>query len=282
MAATVVADIGGTSSRWGILGEGNDSRILDGLPGFNPAVGDPEAFVRGVGERFSTEGIEVGDLFVYGAGCGTFERARRMAEALLLIWPKARMDVSSDLMGAAQGLRGDHPGLILILGTGMNAGWYDGTALHQPMPSLGYILGDEGSGADIGKHLLRSTLRGLLPPELKAALFPTGLDLAEVVEQLYRGPAPQAWLAAFTGRLAPNIDHPWAQDLVRARFKELARLLSAHFSEQERREITATGSVAHGLSGLLREALADEGMQLSDVQPSPLPGLLRFRSAPPR
>ncbi len=279
MASTVVADIGGTSSRWGVLREGRDVRVIDGLPGFNPAVGEPEAFVQAVRERFAAERIDVGEVFVYGAGCGSPERAMRMADVLLTIWPEARVDVASDLMGAAHGLLGDRQGLVLILGTGMNAGWYDGRTLHQPMPSLGFILGDEGSGADIGKRLVRDGLLGRLPAELMHRAFPEGADLAGALEDLYRGNAPQAWLASFTGRLAPEFTHPYLKGVVTERFQELARLLSRYFDEARRAEVFASGSVAYGLQEPLRMALAKEGMRLTDVQPSPLPGLLRYHSA---
>lgn len=279
MASTVVADIGGTSSRWGVLRAGQEALVLDGLQGFNPAVGEPDAFVESVGERFGKEGVDVGDLFAYGAGCGSPERAMRMAETLLSIWPQARVDVASDLLGAAHGLLGDRSGLVLILGTGMNAGWYDGAKLHQPMPSLGYILGDEGSGADIGKHIVRDALHGRLPKEVMAVVFPDGADVPNVVKELYRGSSPQAWLAGFTGRLVPLLAHPYVQALVAERFRKLALLLRGYFNEGERAEVYATGSVAFGLIGPLRAALAEEGMRLSEVEPSPLPGLLRYRSA---
>jgi len=278
MASTVVADIGGTSSRWGVLSEGREARVLEGLPGFNPAVGEPEMFIRTVRERSLAESIIAEEVFVYGAGCGSPERAMRMAETLLTIWPEARVDVGSDLLGAAHGLLSDRTGLVLILGTGMNAGWYDGTVLHQPMPSLGYILGDEGSGADIGKRIVRDALHGRLPEDVLEAAFPDGADPAGVVKEVYRGAAPQAWLASFTGRIA-NVPHPYVKELVLESFGRLARLLSAYFPQDQRAEVHATGSVAFGLREPLRTALAEEGMHLSDVQPSPMPGLMRYHSA---
>lgn len=253
--------------------------MLDGLPGFNPAVGGHEAFVQAVRDRFNAERIDAEEVFVYGAGCGSPERAVRMADVLLTIWPEARVDVASDLMGAAQGLLGNRQGLVLILGTGMNAGWYDGRTLHQPMPSLGYILGDEGSGADIGKRIVRDGLLGRLPEELRAVAFPDGADLTGALKELYRGNAPQAWLASFTGRLAPSLAHPYVHELVAERFRELVRLLSGYFDEARRADVFATGSVAYGLQEPLRMALANEGMRLTAVQPSPLPGLLRYHSA---
>src|SRR5690606_20564764 len=105
------------------------------------------------------------------------------------LWPSARIVVDSDLVGAARGLCGTTPGLVLILGTGMNAGWYDGAALHQPMPSLGWILGDEGSGADIGRTLLRDAFYKRMPADVSQALFgDAGPDLDEVLREVHRSP----------------------------------------------------------------------------------------------
>lgn len=236
-------------------------------------------FIRAVRERSMAESVRAAEIFAYGAGCGSPERAMRMAETLLRIWPDARVDVASDLMGAAHGLLGDRTGLVLILGTGMNAGWYDGTVLHQPMPSLGYILGDEGSGADIGKRIVHDALHGRLPKDVMELAFPHGADVAEVVKQVYRGSAPQAWLASFTGRLVTGSAHPYVQEVLSERFGRLARLLGGYFTDDQRSKVYATGSVAFGLNEALRSALAEEGMRLTDVQPSPLPGLLRYHSA---
>lgn len=278
MAVTVVADIGGTSSRWGVLRPGSEALIIEGLPGFNPAVGVAGTFVEMLRARFTAEGVGADEVFAYGAGCGSQDRAFRMGEALLAVWPDARVDVASDLVGAAHGLLGARSGLVLILGTGMNAGWYDGGVVHQPMPSLGYILGDEGSATDMGKRLLRAALYKRLPADLMEAIFPDGLSTAEVVEHLYRGASPQAWLGAYAGRLASFQDHPWVRDLILSGFSALAQLLMDHFDAAQRADVVATGSVAFGLNGLLRSAFAEAGMRISDVQQSPLPGLLRYRS----
>lgn len=278
MATTVVADIGGTSSRWGVIAEGRAAVILDGLPGFNPAVGEPNVFVAALKERFRAEGVEVDDLFAYGAGCGSLDRSTRMAEALLSVFPGARVDVASDLMGAAHGLLGGSPGLVLILGTGMNAGYFDGTDLHQPMPSLGYILGDEGSGADIGKHFLHDALHGRVPDVVVRNVFPDGLDVVSVIERLYRGAGPQAWLAGYAASLAPLRSEEYVRMLIDGRFRALAELIRHHFADMAPLGIRATGSVAYGYEEFLDRALTAVGFRLNGVEPSPLQGLLRYRS----
>ena len=280
--ALVVADIGGTSSRWGVVREGQELFIIEGLPGFNPATDRSGPFVEAIGARFRSENLIPAELFVYAAGCGSPDRAGRMSDALRSVWPSVTPVVATDLLGAACGLLGRNTGLVLILGTGMNFGRYDGDVLHQPLPSLGYILGDEGSGADIGKHLLREALRGRVPPDVMRATFPEGLVLSAVIERLYRGPAPQRWLASFTGRLAPLATHPWVHELIGERFRELARVIAKGPVGTPERAVHATGSVAHGFEDLLREALAGEGFSPLIVRPSPLPGRLRYHAAHPR
>ena len=282
MSSTVVADIGGTSSRWGVLSEGREPFILEGLPGFNPAAGESSDFVASLKERFQLEHIEVGDLFAYGAGCGSPERSTRMAETLLSAFPEARVDVTSDLMGAAHGLLGVSPGIVLIVGTGMNAGYFDGKTLHQPMPSLGYILGDEGSGADIGRHFLHDALHGSVPDALMNAIFPESLDIASVIERLYRGPGPQAWLASFAGKLAPWRESEYVRRLIERRFSALAELMAHYFADHGQKGLWATGSVAAGYRTELSAALEQAGFRLNAVEQSPLPGLLRYRSASAR
>ena len=278
MPTTVVADVGGTTSRWGVLTEDRSQLVLDGLPGFNPAVGEPDVFASAVRARFQGLGIDVADLFVYGAGCGSPDRCSRMAETLLSVFPGARVDVASDLMGAAHGLLGVTSGLVLILGTGMNAGYYDGALLHQPMPSLGYLLGDEGSGADIGKHFLHDALHGRVPRTVIRSVFPEGIELASIIEHVYRGTGPQAWLAAFAGKLAAMRSDNYVSALVQRRFNALAELLTLHFGDRRLAPVQATGSVAYGYREELARALARSGFSLSGAAPSPLEGLLRYRS----
>lgn len=214
----------------------------------------------------------------YGAGCGTKARSDRMRAALHEVWPDAALVIESDLLGAARSLYGMEAGLVLILGTGMNAGLYDGSRLHLPMPSIGYVLGDEGSGADIGKHVLRDALYANLPMTLHKVLFPEGLDLPAVLEAVHRSTAAQAFLASFAAPLAAHAEELHVHDLVASRFDALARILARFFTMEQRRQVRACGSVAWGFRAILKEVLAQRGMQLTVAEPEPLPGLLRFHA----
>ncbi|MBS1943952.1 MAG: hypothetical protein JST98_01835 [Bacteroidetes bacterium] len=275
----LIADIGGSSSRWGIIRKGEAVAWPEKLAGFNPASGSPDVLQQQLkAARLDPGHGEALDVFAYGAGCGAPDRAGRMHGALRQVWPQAVVHVGTDLLGAARSLYGTKAGLVLILGTGMNAGHYDGNRLHCPMPSLGYILGDEGSGADIGKHLLRDVLHGLAPEVLRDAIFPQGPDLPALLDAVYRSPASQAFVAAFTARLADHLGTEYVHDLLASRFFALGRLLQLHFSAEERAEVRASGSVAHGFRPVLEQALLHGGMHLSAAVKDPLPGLLAFHA----
>jgi glucosamine kinase len=278
----LIAEIGGSSSRWALLTE--EDRVFPNgegsLPGFNPLNGDEALFAEGVRAYFSLyapDVFAVEQVQVYGAGCGTAERRQRMAEAIERVWPRATITVETDLLGAARGMCGDAAGQVLILGTGMNAGYYDGQHLHLPMPSLGYILGDEGSGADIGRVMLQDAFYGRMPVEVKEALFgPLGPELGAVLEEVYRSPFPARMLAARTALLADLLHHPYVRDLVLGRFHSLAELLKGFFPAEQRAEVHATGSVAFGFRELLSECLLDHGMTLVNVTKDPLRGLVQY------
>jgi glucosamine kinase len=280
---TLIAEIGGTSSRWAWCAAGS-SRIFPeeaaAMPGFNPLNSDPQLFIDGVRDHFQTHDPTVftaGVVKVYGAGCGTQIRRKRMRETLVRLWPQARILVDTDLMGAAQGMCRNGQGLVLILGTGMNAGWFNGSQLYTPMPSLGYILGDEGSGADIGRELLQDAFYDRIPQDVREMIFGAeGPDLESTLEEIYRSPAPARALASHTARLAGALDHPYVRDLIMGRILTLVELLKHFFTAEQRREVYATGSVAFGFQMLLSECLLEQGMTLVSVTKDPLRDLVLY------
>jgi N-acetylglucosamine kinase-like BadF-type ATPase len=164
----------------------------------------------------------------------------------------------------------------------MNAGYYDGHDLRTPMPSLGYVLGDECSGADIGRQLLRDRLYKRMPERIGQLLFPEGIELSEVVRSLYREPAPQAWLASFAARMAHHLDEPYVAAMIGSRAEALAELIGSFFTPVEYRETRALGSVAFGFKPLLEAALAKKGIRLSEVRRDPMEGLLTYHGVASR
>jgi N-acetylglucosamine kinase-like BadF-type ATPase len=284
----LIADIGASSSRWALLDEagGTVCSNLNGprIPGFNAAGADPAPLLDAL-HAWANEvpALLAADLVqVYGAGCGAPERAARMRDVLATRWPAAAIEVGTDLLGAARSVYGEGPGLVLILGTGMNAGFHDGVRPITTIPSLGYIIGDEGSGADIGKQLFRDLYQGRMPEEIQQAVFGGDVpDLQEVVAQVYRGTAPARFLAAPVVHLVPHIEHPYVHGLITTRFRKLCALLTGWFPEGQRQRVAAVGSVANGFHDLLGPCLAEQGMVLTEVMAEPLEGLVRYHGARP-
>lgn len=278
--ALLIGDIGGSSSRWAVLDRDRQEVAAQALPGFNPSTGDPAALQHAlaklaIGTKGDGKPLEV---VAYGAGCGHRQRAQRMREALEAVWPHALVQVETDLLGAARSLYGAERGLALILGTGMNTGYYDGHQLYTPLPSLGFILGDEGSGADIGKHLLRDALYDLVPEALRNALFPQGADLPCILREVHGPTGAQAYVASFTAALQNHLHEQYVHDLLASRFFALSRLIAGFFSAAERAEVRAVGSVAHGFRNLLEVAMDHRGMKLTAVAKDPMPGLIRYHA----
>ena len=201
-----------------------------------------------------------------------------MVEAMRTIWPAAIITVETDLLGAARGMYGEDGGLILILGTGMNCGRYDRTELHTPMPSLGWLLGDEGSGADLGRSLLKEALLDRLSTREQALVFPEGMDRAQLMQSAYRPMAQQAFFASFAKRLSMPGAEELRNRLIEPRFKALGELLSRFFPREEGSMVKAVGSIAWAFEEQLKSALSAHGLLLTEVQRSPMSGLIRFHS----
>jgi N-acetylglucosamine kinase-like BadF-type ATPase len=200
-----------------------------------------------------------------------------MQLAIAKVWPDAEVHVESDLTAAALGLCDTSGGLVMILGTGMNAGHFDGSHLSCPMPSLGYLLGDEGSGADIGRTLLQDVFYDRMPSADRELLFgPDAPVLTDVLERVHRASHPARELAAYTALLAPHMDRPYVRELISGRFHALTEVIGHFFPLEQRRRVFATGSVAYGFRDLLADCLLDAGMSLTVVEADPLPGLVRY------
>ncbi|MBK9176921.1 MAG: hypothetical protein IPM46_11430 [Flavobacteriales bacterium] len=287
--ALLIAEIGGSSSRWAFLDGGVTESVLpltgESMPGLNPLSGDPVRFAQGVSSYFNQRlprALEARRIIAYGAGCGTPERAATMQSAIQQVWTSASISVRTDLEGAARGLWGADPGLVLVLGTGSNMGWYDGDRVHQSMPSLGYVLGDEGSGADIGRTLLQDAFYRRMPEDISISLFGLeGPSVTTVLEEVYRSPFPSRALAVYAGRLSALTEHGYVRELITARFHAFIEAFKPFHSLEQRAAVRATGSVAWGFQEILSACLLEHGMELLAVERDPLNGLVRWHRQRP-
>jgi len=188
------------------------------------------------------------------------------------------IEVNSDILAAAHGLSGRNPGIVCILGTGSNSCFYDGEKVVANVPALGFILGDEGSGAVLGKLLVGDILKNQLPAGLKEK-FLQQFDLTQgtIIERVYRQPFPNRFLASLSPFLKQNIETPEIRALVLNAFKAFLNRNVKQYDYQNNK-VHFIGSIAYYYKEILEEAICECGMQLGNIVQSPMEGLVIYHA----
>lgn len=276
---TIIADSGSTKTDWCVVGEAGSPSVThtQGLNPFHLAEGEMERVVRTeVLPRLG--GVSPRHIFFYGSGCRE-EVCPKVRQTLADVFPEAEtIEVHGDLLGAARALCGDSEGLACILGTGSNSCLYDGRAIKANTPPLGYILGDEGGGAHIGKAFLNALYKGMLGKELEEAFaHDTGLDLPAVIRKVYTEPQPGRFLASLTRHITHYIYIARVRELVTECFAEFFRRNLAPYRRPDL-PVGFVGSIAHYFEPLLREAAVREGYSVGKILRSPMDGLVEYHT----
>jgi len=219
----------------------------------------------------------ISEVHFYGAGIRP-EMRERMKGILNEAFPKAKIEVESDLLGAARALFGHGEGVACILGTGSNSGLYDGQTIIANTPPLGFILGDEGSGAVLGKLFLGSLCKGLMPNGLlEEYLTETQQEISDVIQAVYRQPLPNRYLARTSRFIHSHIHVEEVRRLVVDNFRAFFRRNIVQYGRHDL-PVRAIGSVAWYYQEQLKEAAQLEGFLVDQVLQSPMEGLVRFVS----
>ena len=224
----LLADSGSTKVHWCLVtASGQCSDVF--TDGINPLFQTSDAMRNSISNQLLPKIAQLlwaGTLthvFFYGAGC-TPEKKVFVQKALETVFKKAEVFVASDMLGAARGLLGHNAGVACILGTGSGSCYYDGENIEWCVPSLGYILGDEGSAAVLGKRLVGDLLKNQLGDDLKEAFFKEyETSMADIIEKVYRQPFPNRFLAKLSKFCADHIDDPRIHDLVYDHFVQFIR-----------------------------------------------------------
>lgn len=276
----LIADSGSTKTDWVLIG--NDGQVVGEVTtaGMNPFHQTNEELVsilKGMSLTNAYEEEKI-SLFFYGSGC-TPEQIPRLRELLSQNLPNIWVcDVYSDLMGAAHALCGHQEGIACILGTGANSCLYDGKQIIQNTPALGYILGDEGSGAVLGRKFINALYKGRLPQGLREAFEQkTGLTMSAVIQRVYREPQANRFLASLSLFIGMHQDVLEVRQLVVGNFREFLRHNVKPYGRPEL-PIGFVGSMAYHYESELREAAQLEGFVVGTVVKSPMSGLIRFHS----
>lgn len=267
----VIADSGGTKTDWFVAPE-----TFFTSSGLNPNTFTPkrlaEVLRREVAPRLSRSGIRA--VFFYGAGCTAPPDWFR--GVLQTFFGSAKLEIQGDLLAAARATSDASPALIGLLGTGAHAGYFDGQQIRREAMNLGYLLGDEGSGADLGKETLRAYLYGTLPQVIHETFirqFGT-LSREEVVTALYHEPHPNRWLAQFAALPVRHPENAFCQNLIEERLRLFFRYHLAPLQTADPLSVSWAGGLAAALKSPLNKLMQEYKWPSGDIVARPLPGLV--------
>lgn len=275
----LIADGGSTKTDWVLYDKEKDSISLRiKTQGFNPTLQSSNEIytilLNEIADKIDATLIET--IFYYGAGCAYSEANKRMFDALKEAFGTDNIEINSDLLAAARALCGHDEGIACILGTGSNSCLFDGTDIVDNTPSLGYILGDEGSGAALGKRLVSDCLKKQLSPALtKKFLEKYNLTTAGILEQVYHKPMPNRYLAQFAPFLAENRKEAEVQAIL----KHCFTLFFQRNTMVYRRSwlpIHIVGGIGISFANELKETAESLGLSIGNIVESPMNGLIEY------
>jgi N-acetylglucosamine kinase-like BadF-type ATPase len=217
------------------------------------------------------------EIFFYGAGCKLDDKKEIVKKALSGIFPGSEIIINSDLLGAARALCGRNAGIVAILGTGSNTCYYDGKEIVENRISTGYILGDEGSGAHIGKTFIQAYLNDELPLDLANRFFERfKLSKDDIIDAVYRKPLPNRFLASFCKFIYQNLKEQYIIDLVVECFNQFFDKYVCRYKKSKELKLSCTGSVAFYFSNILRAVASNKGVNIETIIETPIAGLTLY------
>ena len=276
----LVADVGSTKADWIFHHPNSGSREVAGV-GVNPNL-HTDAEIRTVIEAVCPEEVPQGKVqFVhyYGTGIWDDSRAQRLHDILHLNYPSAEIAVHHDLLGAARAACGDEPGVACIMGTGSNTCLYDGVKVTDNVTNLGWLLGDEGSGVDLGKRLIRAySYRELRPETREHFEDSTGYNRTSIGNALYGPGNPNRFLASFSPFIHENLDRQCIRDIVVDSFGEFLERHVMKYVRVRDLPINFIGSIAYHYQDILREVCAAKGLTCGAIAKKPIQALTDYHA----
>ena len=271
----LICDCGSTKAEWALLdGENVAKRFITN--GFNPNFTDNETIKIIVGEAKNIiDNQYVGRICFYGSGCGTEVNQNKVAMIFAMVFKINDIEVYPDTMGACHALFGNTPGVACILGTGSNYCVYDGGRITESAASLGFIVGDEGSGCHIGKRIVHDYFYKLMPDDLLAKFDEKyHLDRATFLKNVYQGEAPSRYLAEFARFAAENIDNQYVIDVVGECFEEFFSVVTWRAASVQK--MGFVGSIAYIFQDILLQVLENHNIKCSKILKNPMDGLIEY------
>lgn len=273
----LIADSGSTKTEWSVL-EGNIRKGSYLSAGINPFFMSSEMIVSSLKEELTIlEKQDFGKIYFYGTGCSSDERKKTVRNALSDFFSAIEIFSEPDLLGAARSLCQNEPGIACIIGTGSNSCYYDGKAIKANVAPLGYILGDEGGAAVLGRKLLSLVLKKQVSAKVAEVFFSTySMTPQEILENVYMKPFPNRFLGQFARFLYDHTDMPEIMAIITTSFDEFIRRNILQYPEARSLPVHFTGSIAWHFSHYLENELIRNDLKPGIISLSPMERLVRF------
>jgi len=279
MPVTLIADSGATKAEWVLMNkEKNKTFFTQGISPYFLSTDEIAGVVQTELVK-KLKGIEVDEVFFYGTGCANPENAKSVKNALAQVFPAAKIDVQTDIMAAARAVCQKEKGIACILGTGSNSCFYNGKKITSNSPGIGYVLGDEGSGAYLGKYVVQHYFYNTFDEDLQArfdARFTT--TKVEILDHVYKKPLPNRYLAQFALFLAENRGHYIVENIIWDGLNDFFWKHLAKYPQITKTPVHFVGSVAFGFKDVLQELCTTYGFTLGTVLKAPMSGLVHYHS----
>jgi len=273
----LIADSGSTKCEWCLLHDGKKKKVVTQAisPYFLDAAEIGQVLVRELVPALKK--LPVDTVYFYGTGCKAPDNRKMMQKAIRKALPGASVHVTHDLMGAALALCGPSKGVACILGTGSSSCYFDGRKIAKESPGLGYVLGDEGSGAYLGKKVLQYYLYNTFDEELRYKFdVKYATNAAAILENIYKRPLPNRYLASFALFLVENRGHYMVENIIEDGLNDFFFQHLCKYRESWKLPIHFVGGVAYGFRDVIRELCGSYEFDLGNILAKPMDGLIKY------
>ena len=273
----LIADSGATKAEWCLL-KGNGTKTFF-TQGISPYFLDSEKIQQVLHTELKPflKKIEVDEIFYYGTGCANPANAKMVKGAIEKVFPEAKVKVTHDLMGIARASCGNTKGVACILGTGSNSCYYNGRNIEKISPGLGYVLGDEGSGAYLGRKVLQYFLYNTFDEDLRARFDAKYVTTKhEILENVYKQPLANRYLASFALFLAENRGHYMIENIIEDGLNDFFFTHICKFRESWTLPIHFVGGVAYGFRDVVQELCRTYEFEEGKILQKPMDGLVEY------
>ncbi|MBK7882405.1 MAG: N-acetylglucosamine kinase [Chitinophagaceae bacterium] len=279
MPIKLIADSGSTKTTW-CLSDGKKKKKFQ-TPGISPYFLSAKQIQDTIVNDLKPvkNNIRPDEIYFYGTGCGSAENAKTVKSAIRKVFSGASIEVNHDLLGAAKALCGNDKGIACILGTGSNSCYFNGKKIVKNSPGLGYVLGDEGSGAYLGRKVIQYFLYNTFEGELMDKFINRfNTNATQILDAVYKQPLPNRYLASFSIFLAENRGHYMIENIIEDGLNDFFFNHIYKYRESWTLPIHFVGSIAYGFKDVLKEMCGMYELQLGNVIKDPMDGLVKYHN----